>query len=353
MKPTSIVLLCLACCFGSVGAAYFMFELLNEAPATPVANSSNDALEHDKVADLEREVDELRDEVSRIRNQQPIVVHSGDNASTPESAGDSADQPSATTDGAVTTKPQGETLSDLAGRIADIESGESAARTLRERAILELNGEDNRARNAASNLLAELAKAGDKNAQKALIEAAKSEDAGVRDEAIEAMGKTGMVEFLPALIEATNDESTGVRDEAAESLRKLPPEKAGPVLVSMLDDTEARVLREAIDAIGDIGYTDGAPGLRPLTSHQDEAIAIEAALALKKLGDPGGAEGWVPTLGMRLNSTDVNERRSAVRTLRRLRMESARQYLEQALNDSDNRVRRDAQRALNDLNENQ
>lgn len=349
MKPTSLGLLCLACCFASVGAAYFMFQMMHQAPARQVASGPDDGMDQDRVGDLEREIRALKKEVNRLRSEQPVIIREPDDDNEGEATG-AGDVSTNSTDTEPANKGETTTLKDLAKRIEEIESGESAARTLRERAIIELGGDDGRARNAASNLLAELAKAGDKQAQQALIDAAKSEDARVRDEAIEAMGKTGMVEFLPALIAATDDESIAVRDEAAESLRKLPPDKAGPVLVEMLDDTETRVLREAIDAIGDIGYEGGAAALRGMTSYQDENIAIEAALALKKLGDPGGAEGWVPTLGMRLNSTDVGERRQAIRNLRRLRMESARPYLEQALNDTDNRVKRDAQRALNDLN---
>lgn len=347
MKPTSMGLLCLACCFASVGTAYLMFEMMHEAPAKQVAASTEDSLQQDRVADLERQISALKEEVNGLRNQQPAIFRVTDDDDDIAPAGVDSEPSEVSTPAA---KAQAGVLAELADRITEIESGETAARTLRERAILELNGEDARQRNSASNLLAELAKAGDKQAQQALIDSAKSEDPGVRNEAIEAMGKTGMVEFLPALVEATDDENTGVRDEAAESLRKLPPNQAGPVLVGMLDDTETRVLREAIDAIGDIGYVEGAAALRSLTSHQDEGIAVEASLALKQLGDPSGAEAWVPTFGMRLNSTDVAERRGAVRNLRRLRMESARAYLEQALNDADSRVKRDAQRALNDLN---
>lgn len=348
MKPTSIGLLCLACCLASVAAAYFVFEILHEPPARSTSAGTQDSLDQDRAADLQAEINALREEVTRLRNDRPAIIR------VPDDDGDagpvSADDDSVDTGGTVLSNGDAADLNELIERMAKIESGESAARTLRERAIMELNSDDRGAQNRASVLLAELAKAGDEMAQKALRDAAKSDNPTVRDEAIEAMGRTGMVEFLPALIEAADDEVTHVRDEAAESLRKLPVDKAGPVLVDMLDDTETRVLREAIDAIGDMGYEDGAPGLRSLTSHQDEGIAIEAALALKKLGDPSGAESWVPTFGMRLNSTDTGERRTAIRNLRRLRLESARPYLEQALNDADSRVRRDAQRALNDLN---
>lgn len=341
MKPTSIGLLCLACCLASVAAAYFVFETLHE-PAPIVASRPTESLPDDRVGDLELQVASLKAEIDRLRNDQPTVIYApAETTGAAAPAGTPATAPAAT--------PVARNLDELAKRVADIESGETAARTLRERAILELNGDDRRARGMASNLLAELAKAGDAKARQALIDAAKSEDAGIRDEAVEAMGRTGMVEFLPALIEAAKDEHAGVRDEAAEALRRLPPDKAGPVLVEMLGDTDSRVLREAIDAIGDIGYAEGAGALRDMTTHQDENIAIEAALALKRLGDPSGAESWVPTFGMRMNSTDVAERRRAVQSLRRLRMESARPYLQQALNDADARVRRDAQRALNEL----
>ena len=347
MKPANVALLCLGCCLASVVAAYAVFVGLHEAPAKHVAFAPDDSIERERVSVLERQVSDLRDEIARLDRQDPLPGPTGDAGpiqpvSTKPVTSSPAAQPA-------TGQPGDVTLADLSDRIAEIETGEAAARTVRDKAILELNGQDRNARNAASNLLVQFAKAGDKLAQKALTEAARSEDPSVRNEAIEAMGKTGMVEFLPALMAAADDELVTIRDEVAEALRRMPADQAGPHLVSMLKDPNSRVLLEAMDAIADLNYAEGQAALRELTSHQDEPVAIDAALALKRLGDPGGAEGWVPTLGFRLSSTDVSERRVAMQYLRRLKMESSRTYLQQALSDTDSRVRRDAQRAINEL----
>jgi HEAT repeat protein len=252
-----------------------------------------------------------------------------------------------------TPKPAGDAakLEELSERLAELETGEAAARAMRDKAIFNLNNGGDREQEDAALLLGKLAAGGDEAAKKALREGMKSADPVVREWAIEALNGTGLVEFLPDLKALMNDPEPDVREEVTQTLASMPAGQAGPLLMAMLGDKEPDVLIGAIEVLGELEYKAAAVDLLPLTRHGDEQVALEAAIAMRHCGDSSAAENLVPTLGAKLGSTDSDERRRAVRTLRRISLESARPYLEQALNDADQRVRREAERALAELNE--
>jgi HEAT repeat protein len=198
-------------------------------------------------------------------------------------------------------------------------------------------------------LLGELAAEGDEGAKKALRDAMKSKDAKVREWAVEALNDSGLVEFIPDLKALMKDGEPDVREEVTQTLAGMPADKAGPLLVSMLNDPNQDVVLGALEGIGGLEYKAAINDLIPLTRSGDERIAINAAIAMNDCGDSSAAENWVPTLGSRLNSTDVDTRRRAIRDLRHMGLESSRPYLEQAAKDEDGRVRHDAERALRHL----
>jgi HEAT repeat protein len=350
MKPLPTILLCLACSFGSAGLVYALLQYNRPEPKPPTLASSQPSETEDaseeRIRTLEDKVDALNARLTEAENMKPttIVRHETVAPEKTEANGDDA------TAGKAGLDPS--ELSELNKRLKDIESGESAARALRDKAILELNNGNGRAQRDAARLLGKLAAGGDEAAKKALRDAMRSEDADVREWAVEALDDTKLIEFLPDLKALMNDPAPGVREEVTQTLESMPAEKAGPLLVEMLKDKDNEVLMGAIDAIGDAGYKAGINDLLPLTRSADEKVAIAAAVAMRQCGDASVAETWVPTLGARLSSKDVNERRRAVRNLRNLRVESARTYFEQALKDKDWRVRRDAQRGLDRLNDN-
>lgn len=340
MKPLHTVLLALACSFGGAALAWLM---LDQTHQSKVAVAPADTTDDERVAKLESEVAGLNSKIDDLMKLQL------EPRPTPEPAPRPTEDVSAP-EGEDTVAPKpasAEKIDEIAKRLAEIERRDAA---ILEKAINDLHNGDGDAQEEAAILLGQRAAQGDEAAKKAIRDAMKSEDAEVREWAIEALVDTGLVEFIPDLKAMMQDPEAEVREEITQALESMPADQAGPLLVSMLGDEDGEVLEGAIEVIADLEYKEALTDLLPLTRHTDERVAIEASIAMAELGDSTAAEGWVPTLGSRLNSTDVEERRLAMRSLRQMRLESARSYFEQGLNDEDWRVRRDAERGLRRLN---
>lgn len=347
MKPLSIAMLCAACCFGAAATSYLLFEFLHEPARTAPTPAVNEDIaempapapaQDPRVDALESEVRFLRDQVEVLKSR-PAARFEEPGAAGQASGGEDE------------TSPETELMAKLEQRLSEFESMGSSGRAMREGALIDLNNGNGRERREAAEMLGMLAKGGDESAKQALLDALKNDDPDIREDALEGISKSGLPEFLPALEAAMNDEHSGVRQEVAEALRDMPIDQAGPLLAGMLKDDNERVLLEAVDALGDAGYEPAREDIRPLTRHSNERVAVEAAIALRRTGDATVAEGWVPTLGARVNSDNGRESRNAVRQLRRMRVEAARPFLEQALESDNWRVRRDARRGLNELDE--
>jgi HEAT repeat protein len=341
MKPPAVGLLCLACCLLSAGTAYLLFTTLHQTPKPTVARPADDRATTERIAQLEKQIDDLRSQIAELRKLPVPVVHAP-----PEVR----PEPKPTLDEIAPSAAEGPAKLDKPAE-PEIEKTDAAANAVRDKAVQDLASTNGRDRRAAGELLGTLAKAGDETAKQALLDALKSENPDVREAALEGIGNSELAEFMPALKEMLADTDADVREQLAQTLSDMPAAEAGPVLISMLTDTEPDVLREVADALGDFKYAAAAADLLPLTRHANEEVAIEASIAMRKLGDPSAAEAWVPTLGSRLNSTDVEARRNAAEALRRIGLETTRPYLEQAVQDTDERVRREAQRGLDDLND--
>jgi HEAT repeat protein len=225
----------------------------------------------------------------------------------------------------------------------------AAIKATRDAAIAAFHGKDEGAADDAMKLLANLAKNGDGEARKVLLEALKSENPYMRELAVEAVGIMANPDDLPLLEAALKDAVPKVRQEAVDWIGNYPPEKSGPILVALLTDADARVVRTAADRLGDMKYEAAKPDLIRLAGGNDESVAVEAAIALRRMGDTAAAEILVPTWGAKSKSPDARERENAVKQLRRLRLESTRVYLEAMLNDENPRVRDEAKKALKQL----
>ncbi|MCB9893485.1 MAG: HEAT repeat domain-containing protein [Planctomycetes bacterium] len=346
MKPAAVAFLCLACSLLSAAVAYGIYTTMREEPRpAPVAAPLDDSATQDRVAQLEDELAKVKDELSVLRNR-PAHAPARSEPEVPAPSRTVIEEESEQEDNAAS---EAELQKRIEAILAERDKDTEAARNLLEQNKSDLTGSDSDKRREAAGLLAALAQQGDDSAKEALLAALKSTDPEVREDVLEALGKLGMAEFLPVLQEAATDEAPGVRAEVAAALGKLPAEQAGPLLVSMLADADAKVLRKAADSLGDLKYEPATRDLQLLTRHEDERVAIEAAVALRRIGDTNAAESWVPTLGGRLLSSDATERREAVKQLRRMKLESARPYLEQALNDENEAVRKEAKKGLKDL----
>jgi HEAT repeat protein len=338
MKPVHAAILCLACGFGGAALAFLVQpeRPAQQVAATPAPDDARLARVEDQLAGLDDRIAELQ-KLKANQASAPVTER---------------EQPAEETD-TTSTKPGADTskLDELAERVKEIEKGDEAARKLREDAALKLMTGNDGEQEEAAYLLGKLAAMGDEDAKKALREAMKSADADTREWAIEGLNGIGLVEFLPELKLLMNDPEPDVREEVAQTLASMPADQAGPLLVAMLSDKEPDVLVGAIEVLGELGYQAAATDLLPLTRHADEEVALEAAIAMRHCGDPSAAEALVPTIGAKVGSGNADERRRALRTLRQMDLESCRSYFEQALNDSDGRVRREAERGLAELNE--
>ncbi|MCB9893486.1 MAG: HEAT repeat domain-containing protein [Planctomycetes bacterium] len=340
MKPLHTALLCLACSFLAAGATYALTQL-SPQPTQPVTTPPKD--ESARIAQLESELGAIHARLDELGKLQPEVRYlpaPKDGKSTSESR--------EKVNAKVDEKLDPERVNELSERLAEIEKREAAELALY---VEQLKNGNGREQEAAAAYLGKEAAKGNEAAKQALRDAMKSEDADVREWAIEALNGTGLVEFLPDLKALMNDPAPDVREEITQTLESMPADQAGPLLVGMLGDSEPDVLIGAIEVLGSLEYKAAINDLLPLSRHENEEVALSAAIALNSCGDSSAAENWVPTLGARLSNDDAGERRRAVRYMREMGLESTRTYLEQAKQDSDWRVRREAERALQELDE--
>lgn len=342
MKASSLLLICVACAIGAAAAAVLLFETLHQPAQTAVSQPTPGPVRdpgHEKeIAELRSQIADLRAEIAQLKAQpkpapQPAPAEPAPASPVPD------EEPSA---GAAEDPALKKSLDDIA-------SGQADVKAIREQAAADLASQDDNKRDAALSLLIALAQRGDAEANAALLNALKSENPDLREEVIDKLGESENAEFLPVLEGAMADPDAKVRAEVAGALGKMPADLAGPLLIKLLADTEIDVLRKAADSLGDLKYQPALADLQRISRHTDEGVAIEAAVSMARLGDTSAAEGWVSTIGARLTSNDVRERRNAVKTLRRFKLESTRPYLERALNDEDSNVRNEAQKGLKAL----
>jgi HEAT repeat protein len=115
-------------------------------------------------------------------------------------------------------------------------------------------------------------------------------DTTVRREAVRTLGKIGE-SALPALLKlnalATDDPQAGVREQAAEAIGDIGPAAAAsiPVLVRALHDAEPRVRRDAVRSLGNMGpAAKGFLGeINALANDSDPEVKTAAAAAARKI----------------------------------------------------------------------
>ncbi len=342
MKAPTIAVICLACSLVAAGVAAMLMHALDKPSERPfIAHHSADDPE------LTLEIDALREEVASIREElrdlrdmpapEPVIIYQD----SPDPDEDSIPEPE------IVASATGD---DLYERVERLESSSEAARKLRLQASLELSSSNGRVRRNAADLLCKLARDGDSEALSILVQAMQDDNHSVRITVAESVGAQKLVQMIPALRAAAADPHSTVRHRVARALGRMPPEEAGPILLTMLNEQNSGVIRAAIDSLGTIDYQGARGELSGLVQHNDVNIAMRAALAMRRLGDESAAAGLAVRLGSTLYSGSVNERRTTVRNLRTLNTETARPYFEQALRDTDSRVRRYAQHGINSLN---
>ena len=147
----------------------------------------------------------------------------------------------------------------------------------------------------------------------AFIGALSDSDAGVREEAVSALGRHRVREAESPLIGALSDEEAEVREEAAEALGKIRSPDGIDALVAALDDSEENVREEAAEALGRIRDPRATDGLiAALDGAQGDALE-EIVGALGRIGGDRAMDALVSLM----DSADDGVRREAIGALSR------------------------------------
>ena len=167
---------------------------------------------------------------------------------------------------------------------------------------------------------------------------------------------------VPPLIGALEDEEPNLRVSAARALGLLRDQRAFEPLVNLLDDESAPVRRSAVTSLGRLGDTGdalvaGAPEeLSAVTALiralEDEEPTVRVS-AVRALGGLCDLRAYEPIVNL-LDDEDADVRASGVSALGGLGDARALPYLSAAIDeDEDRRVRRAAERSLEELRDSQ
>lgn len=342
MKTLPLLVVGVICALIAASAMWFALQ------GSRVSTPRQSAAETTASDELQTRNEALRAEKERLERENAQLKRDLE-AKAAEAANAAQAQPASDKPVAPPTDTSAKPASEATAKPAEPAPENAAIKATRDAAIAEFHGKDEGAADDAMKLLANLAKNGDAEARRVLLEALKSENPYMRELAVEAIGIMANPDDLPLLEAALKDPESKVREEAVDWIGNHPPEKAGPILVALLTDADARVVRTAADRLGDMKWEGAKPDLIRLAGGSDENVAVEAAVALRRMGDSSAAETLVPAWGAKSKSADSKERENAVKQLRRMRLESTRVYLEAALNDENPKVRDEAKKAIKQL----
>jgi hypothetical protein len=133
------------------------------------------------------------------------------------------------------------------------------------------------------------AKEGRAEALGRLMQAAKDEDAGVREAVVSALGEIESAEAVPVLLGALRDGEASVRAAAAWALGQIEDRRAVEPLVRSLWDAEASVRRQAAWALGQLEDARAVPLLTRTLADADVEVRTQSAWALGQIADPSAA----------------------------------------------------------------
>ena len=169
-----------------------------------------------------------------------------------------------------------------------------------------------------------------------------SEDAGDREEAVDALGENGRPEAVAPLRLALADQDEDVREAAIDALADIGGSAAAQALAIALRDENASIREEAVEALGAIGGAEAAQVLGIALQDNDASIREEAVEGLAKIG---GVEA-TRALAIALQDEDSWVREEAVEAVGNIGGEEAVRLLELALEDDDESVRSAAAKML-------
>ncbi|AFD00876.1 HEAT repeat-containing protein [Methanocella conradii HZ254] len=118
---------------------------------------------------------------------------------------------------------------------------------------------------------------------KSLIGSLESPDAGIRLEAIIALGRIGDKRSMKALIRALYDEDANVRKCAIIALGRIRDKKAVSLLSGALSDPDGGVRKEAAKALGSIGGPRAVSSLIQALNDMEPSVRDAAREALSRI----------------------------------------------------------------------
>lgn len=153
-----------------------------------------------------------------------------------------------------------------------------------EKLIKNLESEDWSIVQEATDKLASLGKV----AVPSLLEALKEASVGLKGQIIFLLGRIGDREGTPTLLEILRkDENAYIRTNAAEALGKIKDERAIDFISSALFDDDGRVRERSAWALGEIGDTRGVGDLlNRITYEKEENVKLAIINAFAKIKDP-------------------------------------------------------------------
>ena len=189
------------------------------------------------------------------------------------------------------------------------------------------------------------AKEGRAEALGRLLQAAKDEDAAVREAVVKALGEIENADAVPVLLGALRDSVAPVRAAAAWALGEIEDQRAVEPLVRSLWDAEPEVRSQAAWALGQIEDRGAVEGLMGALKDKDVNVRRQVAWALGQIEDARA----VPLLTRALGDTDVEVRKQSAWALGQIADLSAAGSLAKALKDTSPAVRKQAAWALGEL----
>lgn len=110
-----------------------------------------------------------------------------------------------------------------------------------------------------------------------------SEDAGDREEAVDALGESGRPEAVAPLRLALADQDEDVREAAIMALAEIGGDAAAQALALALDDEDPWLREEAINALGEIGGDIAIGFLEQALADDEESVREAAAKKLARV----------------------------------------------------------------------
>ena len=111
----------------------------------------------------------------------------------------------------------------------------------------------------------------------------RSEDSGLRQSALCAMGRSFDSLWLPLILREMRNGDPAMRYEAANACREIGDDEAVPHLATLVDDDDPQVQLSAIQALGSIGGAHAKKLLRlyARSSASDDNVREAAEVALE------------------------------------------------------------------------